>query len=148
MRRVLLGALLTLALLAAPLAPEAQQAEKVRRIGYLSLTGRDDPYGIRKAFEEGLREHGWVVGQNFAIEYRFAENQPNRLPALATELAGLKVEVIVTVAGQSPLAVKNATTTIPIVALNVADPVGVGLVASLARPGGNSRRSPTTPKCT
>jgi putative ABC transport system substrate-binding protein len=129
----------TVALLAAPLAAEAQEAERVRRIGYLSPHARfvpaTNPY--LKAFVERLREHGWVVGQNLAIEYRFAEGQLDRLPALATELAELNVEVIVTSAGNAPIAVKNATTTIPIVAVDVFDPVGSGLVASLARPGGN-----------
>jgi putative ABC transport system substrate-binding protein len=90
-----------------------------------------------KAFEEGLREHGWVVGQTLAIEYRSGEGKPDRLPALATELVGRKVEVIVAGGTASTRAAMSATSTIPIVGIAVADPVAQGLVASHARPGGN-----------
>jgi putative ABC transport system substrate-binding protein len=134
-RRLFLGAL---ALLAAPLAAEAQQAGKIYRIGFLapgSATGGDRRPGA--AFREGLRELGWAEGQNLLIEYRFAEDQLDRLPDLAAELVRLKVDVIAAVTAAPVLAAKNATGTIPIVMLTVTDPVGRGFVASLARPGGN-----------
>jgi len=85
----------------------------------------------------GLRELGWIEGQNIAVEYRWAANREDQLPALAAELVRLKVDVIVTSSGLAAQAAKRATATIPIVATFVADPVGAGLVASLARPGGN-----------
>jgi putative tryptophan/tyrosine transport system substrate-binding protein len=129
----------SLSLLAAPLAGEAQQGDKVRRIGYLTPTGLSSAgiVPLHRVFDERLRELGWVVGQNLAIEYRAAEGQPDRLPGLAAELVRLSPEVIVAVAGQAPLALKNATRTIPILALYVSNPVALGLVASHARPGGN-----------
>jgi ABC-type uncharacterized transport system substrate-binding protein len=90
------------------------------------------------AFREGLRETGYVEGQNVAIEYRRGEGQLDRLPALAADLAGRKVDVIVTQGGDaSSFAAKNATSTIPILFHSLSDPVAIGLVASLARPGGN-----------
>ncbi len=136
---------ITLGLLAAPRAGGAQQAGKVARIGYLehgSLT-LNPP---REAFRHQLRELGYVEGQNIVIEYRWAEGRAERLPDLAAELVSLKVDVIVAGGTPAPLAAKHATGTIPIVMAAAGDPVGSGLVASLAKPGGNvtglSARSP------
>jgi putative ABC transport system substrate-binding protein len=124
-------------MLAAPCAVEAQPPGKVYRIGYLAPgSGTGDPRP-REAFREGLRDLGWVEGKNIAIDYRFAEGRLERLPDLAAELVRLKVDVIAAATALPVMAAKNATTTIPIVMLTVADPVGRGLVASLARPGGN-----------
>src|SRR5215813_13782929 len=126
------------ALLAAPLAAQAQQAGKVPRIGFLSLTSPSDRPSLLDAFRQRLRELGWVEGQNIVIDYRYAEGRVDRLPDLAAELVRLKVDLIVGSAGtQVATAAKNATETIPIVMIFVRDPVGNGLIASLARPGGN-----------
>ena len=135
----------SLSLVAAPRASEAQQAGRVYRIGYLSPSSPSDPEGLASpfgerglaAFRQGLRDLGYVEGQNFAIEGRWAEGKFERLPNLAAELVRLKVDVIVSVVTQATLAAKNATRTIPIVLVAAGDPVGSGLVASLARPGGN-----------
>src|SRR6266436_9618559 len=124
-------------LLAAPLVAEAQQAAKVPRIGFLSPLSPTDNPDLLEAFRQGMRELGYADGQTIAIEYRFAERQPERLPALAAELVRLKVDVIVTGGPPAPEAVKQATSTIPIVFALAGDPVTEGLVASLARPGGN-----------
>jgi putative ABC transport system substrate-binding protein len=135
--RAWLVVLLAVFLLAGPITAEAQAPAKVPRIGYLSvLSPTDNPYTL-EAFRQGLRELGYVEGQTIAIEYRFAEGRPERLPALAAELVRLKVDVIVTAAPAAPEAAKQATSTIPIVFAVVGDPVAVGLVASVARPGGN-----------
>ena len=125
-------------LLTAPLAAEAQQAGKIIRIGYLSFNLATSPH-LREAFRQGLRDLGYVEGRNLVIEYRSAEGKRERLPALVTELLALKVDVIVTEGGNTvvPLAAKQATRTLPIVFASAADPVGSGLVTSLARPGGN-----------
>src|SRR5262245_16283745 len=137
-RGVTLGAGLAVSLLVAPLAADAQQAGKVPRIGFLSLTSPSDRPSLLGAFRQRLRELGWVEGQNIVIDYRYAEGRVDRLPDLATELVGLKVDLIVASAGtQAATAAKNATETIPIVMIAVRDPVGTGLIASLARPGGN-----------
>jgi putative ABC transport system substrate-binding protein len=122
--------------LAAPLATGAQQAGKVYRIGYLS-TGPSTSNPFVEEFREGLRELGWIEGQNIIIDYRFAEGRFDRLPALAAELIRLKVDVIVASPTPAAVAAKNATATIPIVMTGAGNPVGLGLVASLARPGGN-----------
>jgi putative ABC transport system substrate-binding protein len=124
------------ALLAAPLAAEGQQAPKVARIGILA---GDRARGIRplEAFLQGLRELGYVEDRNVVIEYRDAEGKPDRLPALAIELAALRFDVIVAPSTPAALAAKKATSTVPIVFAGAADPVTDGLVASLARPGGN-----------
>ena len=132
-RRTFLG-VITGGLLAAPLAAGAQQRPKTARIGFLSLSPGPTP---TMDISPGLRELGWIEGQNLAIEYRWAANREDQLPALAVELVRLKVDVIVTSSTPSAQAAKRATTTIPIVMTFVADPVGSGLVASLARPGGN-----------
>jgi putative ABC transport system substrate-binding protein len=118
---------------------EAQQPKKVPRIGYLVTGSLDSPEtrALLDAFRQGLREHGYVEGQNIVVEYRAADGKIEQLPARVTELAGLKLDLIV--AGNTPAAraAQQATTTIPIVAPVMGDPVGDGLVASLARPGGN-----------
>src|SRR5499426_2940587 len=138
MRLIGLAVVLTFSLLAAPLAADAQQAGKVPRIGLLSLTSRSDRPPLLDAFRQSLRELGWVEGQNIVIDYRYAEDRVDRLPNLAAELVRLKVDLIVASAGtQAATAAKNATETIPIVMIYVRDPVGTGLIASLARPGGN-----------
>jgi putative tryptophan/tyrosine transport system substrate-binding protein len=122
-----------------PLAAHAQQpAGRVYRVGYLVFGSREQQIiHLSKAFEEGLRSLGYRVGENVVIEYRFANGQLERLPALAADLVRLGVDVIVTAAHQNTVAAMKATTTIPIVMTNSVDPVGAGLVASLARPGGN-----------
>src|SRR5438552_13456582 len=125
-----------LALGAAPLAAEAQQAAKVARIGYLGGSLAAFPY-LREAFRQGLRDLGYIEGRNFVIEYRSPEGKPERLPALAAELVALKVDVILAAGTPQALAAKQATRTIPIVFAGASDPVGSGLVTSLARPGGN-----------
>src|SRR5262249_28967040 len=137
MTRCLIGVLgmLTHAVLGAPLAKEAQQARKVYRIGYLSLESGPVPYS--EAFRQGLRELGWVEGQNIAIESRDAEGNPDRLAVLAAEVVRAKVDVILVVNPLAAQAAKHATSELPIVIVGVGDAVGLGLVASLARPGGN-----------
>jgi putative tryptophan/tyrosine transport system substrate-binding protein len=127
------------ALLAAPLAAEAQPAGTVPRIGVLSPSAPSDPRMQRRleAFQQGLRELGYVEGRNIAIESRWAEGRYDRLPALAAELVRLKVNVILTMAPPPTKAAKDATTTIPIVMGAVADAVTAGFVSNLARPEGN-----------
>jgi putative ABC transport system substrate-binding protein len=124
-----------LALLAAPLAAEAQPVAKVYRIGYVRAE-TPPPVDI-EAFRQGLREHGYVEGTNVVIEYRWADGNEERLRSLVAELLRLKVDLIVTSAPAATRVAKEATTTIPIVMVLVADPVAFGFVASLARPGGN-----------
>jgi len=118
-------------------AATAQQPTKVPRIGFLDPSTASGMAVLLDAFRQELRKLGWIEGKNINIEYRFAEQKRERLPELAAELVRLKVDLIVTSGGSTPLAAKKATSTIPIVMTNSVDPVGQGLVASLARPGGN-----------
>ncbi len=120
-----------------PLAGRAQQARRVYRVGYLTVASRGQQLHLIEAFEEGLRSLGYRVGENVVIEYRFANGEVERLPALAGDLVRLGVDLIVTGANPNTVAAMKATATIPIVMTNSVDPVGTGLVASLARPGGN-----------
>ena len=113
------------------------QPKKVRRIGLLVASAASPTSARINAFRHGLRELGYVEGKNIQIEYRYGEGKPDLLPALAAQLAALKVDIIVT-GGSSPThAAKSATASIPIVMTQDIDPVGNGFVASLARPGGN-----------
>lgn len=114
------------------------QAAKVHRIGFLAVGSREGRAFLVEGFLQGLREHGYVEGRNIVIEYRFSEDKNDRLPELAAELVGLKVELIVASGTPASFAAKEATSTIPIVMGGIAaDPVETGLVASLSRPGGN-----------
>jgi putative ABC transport system substrate-binding protein len=126
-------------LLAAPLAAEAQLPAGVARIGWLLTGSFESPETrlLRDAFREGLRERGYVEGQNIVIEYRSADGKIERFPRLASELIRLKLDLIVAANTPAARAVQQATTTIPIVVPVMGDPVDDGLVASLARPGGN-----------
>src|SRR5262245_9685123 len=135
MRRREFLTLLTGAAVGWPVAANAQEA-KVVRIGWLGQNLAPNPQA-REAFRQGLRDLGYVEGRNLLIEYRDAEGNNERLPALAAELVALKVDVIVAPTTPAALAAKQPTRTIPIVFTNVADPVGNGLVTGLARPGGN-----------
>jgi putative ABC transport system substrate-binding protein len=136
---------LVLALLAAPLAAEAQQpATRVYRVGFLAVTsalstlaGPEPSHSGFRAFVQDLRKFGYVEGKNLVIERRSAEGRYDRLPDLAAELVRLKMDVIVASSGTATRAVTQATTTIPIVMAPGGDPLGTGLVTSLARPGGN-----------
>jgi putative ABC transport system substrate-binding protein len=130
---------MTLGLLAAPLAAGAQTAGKTYRIGILGNVPLTDPEGatLWGAFIQGLRELGYVEGQNVTIEHRSSEGHYERLPALAGDLVRLKVDVIVVPADQNARVAQQATRTIPIVGAGLGDPTGTGLVASLAHPGGN-----------
>jgi putative ABC transport system substrate-binding protein len=115
----------------------AQQAGKIVRIGFLDSSTASGSAVLVDAFRQELRKLGWIEGKTITIEYRFAEQKNERLPELAADLVRLRVDLIVASAGPSVLAAKGATTTIPIVMTNPADPVREGMVASLARPGGN-----------
>jgi putative tryptophan/tyrosine transport system substrate-binding protein len=128
--------LLSALLFALSASAEAQQQAKVPKIGWLGVRPVSSDT-ILELFQRMLGELGYVEGKNIAFEYRSADNKLDRLPTLADELVRLKVDVLVTPGGTETLAAKNATRTIPIVFVNVDDPVAVGLVDSLARPGGN-----------
>jgi putative ABC transport system substrate-binding protein len=132
MRNFLLWLMATI-LPATALPAEAQQTKKISRVGYLAAPSPPPD----SAFLQGLRDLGYLEGKNITIDYRFADGKHERLPGLAAELIGLKVDIIVTVGTPAAVAAKQATSMIPIVMAIVADPVGEGLVASLARPGGN-----------
>src|SRR5215472_2432146 len=123
--------------LAAVNPTHAQQPGKIFRIGFLDNSTASGSAVLVDAFRQELSKLGWIEGKNITIEYRFAEQTPERLPELAADLVRLKVDLIVASGGPTPLAAKGATSTIPIVMTSIADPVGAGLVASLARPGGN-----------
>jgi putative ABC transport system substrate-binding protein len=133
-RRAFLG---TLAVLAAPLAGEAQPAGKVYRIAYLGNSSAALEPELVAAFRQGLRDLNYVEGQNIAIEYRWAEGRYDRFPAFVAEAVQLKVDVIVTAGTPAILAAKEGTRTIPIVMATIGDPIASGAIASLARPGGN-----------
>ena len=129
--------LFTLLFLVAGTLAEAQQPKKVPRIGYLTASTPVAQLPGTEALREGLRQLGYIEGQNIAIEFLYAEEKPDRLPILAAELVRLKVDVIVTGGPTSTRAAKEATSTIPIVMTNDPDPIGDGFIANLARPGGN-----------
>jgi putative tryptophan/tyrosine transport system substrate-binding protein len=128
-----LGALLS----ALSVSAHAQQPGKIFRIGFLDSTTASGQAVLLDALRQELSKLGWIEGKNLTIEYRFSEQKNERLPELAADLVRLKVDLIVVTEPTPALAAKNATTTIPIVMTTVGDPVGAGLVASLARPGGN-----------
>ncbi len=134
-RRAFLG--LAGGLLAVPFTVEAQTAARVYRLGFLGQTSASDLARQTAALQQGLRDRGYEEGRNLVIEYRWAERKLDRLPALATELVGAKVDIIVTHGSPGSRAAKQATAEIPIVIAVVGDPVANGVVASLARPGGN-----------
>jgi putative tryptophan/tyrosine transport system substrate-binding protein len=139
-RRVFLRGLLGAAALSAPwLRPAvADPAAKLRRLGVLSQgAAGGHPTPLFRAFQQGLRELGWIEGRNLAIEWRFAEGDIDQLPRLAAELVGLPVDLIVAAPVAPALAAKEATGTIPVVFVQVPDPVGLGVVANLARPSAN-----------
>src|ERR1044071_5535541 len=115
----------------------AQQPRKVARIGFLDSSTASGVAVLVDAFRQELGRLGWIEGKNVAFEFRFSGQNPERLPELAAELVRLKVDVIVVTGGEVPSTAKKATSTIPIVMASGSDPVGAGLVASLARPGGN-----------
>jgi len=134
--KIFVWLLATVLLNIAPLA-EAQQTGKVFRIGFLDGSTASGMAGLLDAFRQELNKLGWIDGKKITIEYRFAEGKNERLPELAADLVRLNVDLIVVTAASSVLVAKGATTTIPIVMTNPADPVAEGMVASLARPGGN-----------
>jgi putative tryptophan/tyrosine transport system substrate-binding protein len=128
--------LVAMMLLAVGVTAQAQQPTKVPRIGYLVASNPSPASARIEAFRQGLRDLGYIEGQNLIIEYRYAEGKLDRLPELAAELVRLKVDAIFVTSTSAVQAAKKATTTVPIVSVS-GDPVGLGLVASLARPGGN-----------
>jgi putative ABC transport system substrate-binding protein len=128
---------LAISLLSVQLASQAQQPTRVPRIGYLTYSGGDSLKSQLAAFKQGLREIGYVEGKDIIIEHRAAEGESARLPAFAAELVRLEVDILVTGGTPAAHAAKNATSVIPIVIGHAGDPVGSGLVAGLARPGGN-----------
>jgi ABC-type uncharacterized transport system substrate-binding protein len=134
--KIFVGLLATVLLTTAP-PTQAQQPARFHQIGYLSTDSPSTIAARIEAFRQGLRELGYVEGKNIVIEWRFAEGKADRLPGLAAELVRLKVDAIVTSGPAATRAAKQATVTIPIVTAQDPDPVGNGLVASLARPGGN-----------
>jgi putative ABC transport system substrate-binding protein len=132
-----IGFIITLGILLGSLAAQAQQTGNVYRIGFLGNSTAALEANLVGPFREGLRELGYVEGRNVLIEYRWAEGKYDRFPALIGELLALKVAVIVTAGTPATLAVKKATTSVPLVMTAVGDPVGTGIVPSLSHPGGN-----------
>ena len=135
MRRIGLAVVLAVSLALAPLSAEAQ--DKTPRIGFLSNGTPTSAVLQVESFLRGLRELGWIEGQTIAIEYRWAEGNPNRVPALLADLVQLKVDVIVLAGTTAVRAAAKMTSTVPVVFVSLADPVALGVVPSLARPGGN-----------
>ena len=134
-----------LGLVGAPLTAESQPAGKVYRVGFLNWGSRGGSEQQSQAFEQALRERGWVTGDNLVITYRYADGKYDRLPALAGELVRLGPQVIVAVPTAATRAAKDVTSTIPIVMLLVSDPIGERLIASFARPGANVTGLTMTP---
>ena len=137
MRNTVIGFALTTLLLALSYSVSAQQPTKTPRIGYIATAFPSSTPARIEAFRQGLRQLGYVEGKNIVIEYRYAEGKSERLPDLVAELVRLKVDIIVTTSAGAALAAKKASGTIPIVFAAAGDPVGTGLVSSLAQPGGN-----------
>jgi putative ABC transport system substrate-binding protein len=137
MRKYVICLTLCVVLFALCFSAEAQQSKQVYKIGYLTATSLSAIAARTEAFRQGLRELGYVEGKNIVIEHRHAEGKLDRLPALATELVRLNVDVIVSAGPGDTKAAKEVTSTIPIIMAQDSDPVGNGFVASLARPGGN-----------
>jgi ABC-type uncharacterized transport system substrate-binding protein len=135
MRRIGLAVVVTVGLLTLPLA--AAQSPEKHRIGFLATFPDDPKQPHAEAFVAGLRDYGYVEGRNISIERRFSEGKPERLPDLVRDLLRLNVSLIITSAPAPSRAAKDATATVPIVFVTVADPIGMGLVTNLARPGGN-----------
>ncbi|SRR6266567_2716413 len=135
--RAALAGVIVICLLAGPRGAEGQQPRKVPRVGFLSAFSPSDVPLWRAGLQKGLRDLGYTEGRDITIEYRYADGHLERLPGLAAELVRLKVDVIVAETTPASVAAKQATTTIPIVMTIVGDPVGSGLIASLARPEGN-----------
>jgi putative ABC transport system substrate-binding protein len=132
-----MACIFTLTLLVVPIAAEAQQAGKGPRVAYVFSLSSSEGRPLLEAFRQGLRELGYLEGQNILLEVRWAEGRTERLPELVAELLRLQVDVMVVESGAAGLVAKKATQTIPIVMAPAGDPVGSGLVASLGRPGGN-----------
>ena len=137
MKRIMPVLTLCALLLALCSSADAQQTGKIFRIGFLDSSTASSSTVLVEAFRQELSKLGWIEGKSIAIEYRFAEEKPERMPDFAVELVRLKVDLIVVSGIGVALAAKKATTTIPIVMTRAGDPVALGLVASLARPGGN-----------
>jgi putative tryptophan/tyrosine transport system substrate-binding protein len=137
MKKKVIGLALGALLFALSVSAQAQPAGKIFRIGFLDPSTASGSAGLVDAFRQEMRKLGWIEGKNFIIEYRFGEQKPERVPELAANLVRLKVDLIWVSGITAALAAKKATTTIPIVMTSVVDPVGAGMVTSLARPGGN-----------
>ena len=140
MKKNVFGLIFGAMLLALSFLAEAQQPKKVPRIGFLDTGTAPGSAVLVESFRQEMRKLGWIEGKNMTIEYRFAEQKTERLPELAADLVRLKVDLIVTQGTPAALAAKSATTTIPIVMASGGDPVGAGLVASLA--AGRQRHGP------
>ena len=137
MKEKVIGLAVSALLFALSVSVAAQQAGKIFRIGFLDASTASGSAILVDTFRQELSKLGWIEGKNITFEYRFAEQKNERLPELAADLVRLKVDLIVVTGNAAALAAKKATSTIPVVMTTSGDPVGVGLVASLARPGGN-----------